>query len=75
MISTVTSRGQTAIPAVIRRRYNIKAHTKLEWIDDGHMITVLPVSQDPIKALRGRIKGVDLVGALLKERQEDRQRD
>ena len=72
MVSTVTSRGQTAIPAVIRRRYNIKAHTRLEWIDDGHTITVLPIPADPIKALRGRIKNVNLVGALLKERQEER---
>jgi AbrB family looped-hinge helix DNA binding protein len=35
MKSTVTARGQTAIPAEIRRRYNIKPNTKLEWIDDG----------------------------------------
>ena len=74
MVSTVTSRGQTAIPAVIRRRYHITAHTKLEWIDDGHMITVLPVPSDPIRALRGKIRKVDLVGALLKEREEDRKR-
>ncbi|MEW6054527.1 MAG: AbrB/MazE/SpoVT family DNA-binding domain-containing protein [Nitrospirota bacterium] len=38
MESTVTVRGQTAIPAAIRRRYDIKAKTKLEWIDDGHTI-------------------------------------
>lgn len=72
MESTVTVRGQTAIPAAIRRRYNIKSKTKLEWIDDGHTITVLPIPQNPIKALKGKFKDTDLLGALLESRKEDR---
>jgi AbrB family looped-hinge helix DNA binding protein len=74
MQSTVTVRGQTAIPAAIRRRYNIKAKTKIEWIDDGHTITVMPIPQDPIKALKGRYKNIDLLQALLKSRKEERKR-
>lgn len=72
MESTVTVRGQTAIPVAIRRRYNIKAKTKLEWLDDGHSITVVPIPQDSIKALKGRYKDVDFLDALLKSRQEER---
>lgn len=72
MESTVTIRGQTAIPVAIRRRYNIKARTKLEWIDDGHSITVVPIPQDTIKALKGRYKDADFLSALLKSRQEER---
>ena len=74
MVSTVTVRGQTAIPAAIRRKYNIVPQTKLEWIDDGHTIAVVPVPEDSIKALRGRFKGVDLLGDLLKERRRERER-
>ena len=74
MQSTVTVRGQTAIPAAIRRRYNIKAKTKIEWIDDGHTITVMPIPQDPIKALKGKYKDTDLLQALLKSRKEERKR-
>jgi AbrB family looped-hinge helix DNA binding protein len=74
MESTVTVRGQTAIPAAIRRRYNIKAKTKIEWIDDGHTITVMPIPQDPIKALKGKYKDTDLLQALLKSRKEERKR-
>lgn len=74
MESTVTVRGQTAIPAAIRRKYNIRSKTKLEWIDDGHTITVLPIPQDPIKALRGKFKNTDLLGALLESRKEERRR-
>lgn len=72
MESTVTVRGQTAIPIAIRRRYDIKPKTHLEWIDDGHSITVIPIPKDPIKALKGRYKDTDLLGALLKLRQEER---
>lgn len=71
MESTVTVRGQTAIPAIIRRRYNIKPKTRLEWIDDGHSITVIPIPTNPIKALKGRDKGSRLLEALLKSRQEE----
>jgi AbrB family looped-hinge helix DNA binding protein len=71
--STVTVRGQTAIPVAIRRKYHIQPNTKIEWIDDGHTITILPVANDPIKALKGRFKGNKLLDALLKSRNEERQ--
>ncbi|MBU4372945.1 MAG: AbrB/MazE/SpoVT family DNA-binding domain-containing protein [Euryarchaeota archaeon] len=74
MESTVTVRGQTAIPVAIRRRYNIKPKTKLEWIDDGHTITVMPIPKDPIKALRGKFRDTDLLQSLLKSRKEERER-
>ncbi|MBI5554293.1 MAG: AbrB/MazE/SpoVT family DNA-binding domain-containing protein [Elusimicrobia bacterium] len=72
MESTVTVRGQTAIPVAIRRKYNIKPHTQLEWIDDGHSITVIPISSNPIKTLKGKCKNVDFLKALLKSRKEEK---
>ena len=75
MVSTVTVRGQISIPAEIRKRHRITAHTKMAWLDDGHTITVLPIPEDPIKALRGKFKDVDLLGLLLKERKEERDRE
>jgi bifunctional DNA-binding transcriptional regulator/antitoxin component of YhaV-PrlF toxin-antitoxin module len=74
MTSTVSVRGQTAIPVAIRRRYNITEQTTLEWIDDGHGITIVPVPKDPLKALRGSWKGHDLMGALEDLRKEERGR-
>lgn len=74
MESTVTIRGQTAIPVAIRRKYNIMPNTKLEWVDDGHTITVVPIPKNPIKALRGKFKDADFLGALLKSRKEERSR-
>lgn len=75
MESTVTVRGQTAIPSAIRKQYNIAPKTKLEWIDDGHSIIVIPIPDDAIKSLKGRYKDIDLLKVLLKSRKEERNLD
>lgn len=73
MITTLSDRGQTAIPARIRKRFKLKAHQQLEWADDGKVICVLPVAKDPIAAFRGSApKG--LTKALLAGRQDDARR-
>jgi bifunctional DNA-binding transcriptional regulator/antitoxin component of YhaV-PrlF toxin-antitoxin module len=70
MVTTLSDRGQTAIPARIRRRFKLKAHQQLEWAEDGKVIYVLPVAKDPIAAFRGSAhKGV--TRALLASRRED----
>ena len=74
MVTTLSDRGQTAIPARIRRRFYLKAHQRLEWADDGKVIYVIPVAKDPISALRGAFsKG--LTQALLASRRKDAHRD
>jgi bifunctional DNA-binding transcriptional regulator/antitoxin component of YhaV-PrlF toxin-antitoxin module len=73
MKSTITSRGQTVMPAELRRRYAVEAGTALEWIDTGHDIRVIPLPADIIGALRGSGKGQKLVSKLLKVRKKDRQ--
>ena len=75
MQTSITKRGQTVVPAIIRKRYAIQEGDHLVWIDDGQTIKVIPVPADPIRALRGRGQGEKLLEALLKSRQEDRQRE
>lgn len=75
MQTAVTKRGQTVIPAPIRKRYQIEEGDSLMWIDDGASIRVVPVAHDPIRALRGRGRGEALVDRLLASRAEDRARD
>jgi len=70
--TTVSKRAQTAVPALIRERYNIQDGDFLEWIDDGQVIKVIPIPADPIKALRGSAKGEGLNERLLTSRQEDK---
>lgn len=71
----VTRRGQTVVPASIRRRYEITAGDRLLWLDDGEAIRVLPLVDDVLGALRGAGRGEGLVEKLLAERRQDRDRD
>jgi AbrB family looped-hinge helix DNA binding protein len=73
--TTVNRRGQTNIPAAIRRRHDIKEGDRISWLDDGETIRIVPVPADPIGALRGSGRGRSLLTALLRQRQEDRERD
>jgi AbrB family looped-hinge helix DNA binding protein len=75
MQTAVTKRGQTVIPAPIRKRYHIQAGDYLMWIDDGETIRVIPIARDPIRALRGSGRGEHLVERLLAARQADRRHE
>jgi bifunctional DNA-binding transcriptional regulator/antitoxin component of YhaV-PrlF toxin-antitoxin module len=72
MRTTVTSRGQTVVPAKIRKDHQIHPQTQLEWIDDGETIRVVPIPLDTIRAAKGISKG--LRRRLIKEREQERQR-
>lgn len=71
MRSTITERGQTVIPAAIRRQFGMTASDRLEWLVDAQGIRVIPVRGDPIAAFRGQGKGGS-TQALLCERAADR---
>jgi len=74
MRSTITSRGQTVIPAEIRRRFHLGPADRLEWVIDSAGIRVIPVTADPVRAFRGRGKG-GATARLLADRQEELARE
>ena len=74
METKVTRRGQTSIPAAIRRRYGIHAGDRLVWLDEGETIRVVPMSADSLAGLRGAGRGEGLGRRLLEERGRDRRR-
>jgi len=73
MRSTVTVRGQTVVPASIRKRLNISPRTKLEWRVEGNVIIVYPIPSDPIAEIEGRLKGSGITQFLLEGRREERE--
>lgn len=74
METSVTKKGQTNIPAAIRKRHHIEEGDRLAWLDDGEVIRIVPISADPLKALRGAGQGEGLLDRLLQNRREDRER-
>lgn len=75
MQTAVTKRGQTTVPAAIRKRYHIEGGGRLVWLDDGETITVVHVPEDPLGALRGRGRGERLTERLLADRALERNRE
>ena len=75
MQTAITKRGQTVIPAAIRKRYQIQEGDHLVWLDDGETIKVVVVPANALQALRGRGRGERLVERLLEERRAERERD
>jgi len=68
MESVVTSRGQVVVPGPLRKKYKIFPGMRLQWIDTGAVMKVIPIPSDPIGALRGSAKGESLVDLLLEAR-------
>ena len=68
----VTRRGQTVVPAALRKKFNIGADSHLVWSAEGNRIEVTPLPASPVKVLRGLSEGFSLRKALLKKRSEDK---
>jgi len=75
MQTTLSRRGQTVVPAAVRKRHHILDGDRLAWLDDGESIKVVPIPADPIRALKGMAKGERLGQELMKYRREERSRE
>lgn len=70
MRSTITERGQTVIPAAIRRQFHLSPADRLEWVLDNGTIVVVPVRANPVEAFRGQGPGGSTRRLLAARRQE-----
>jgi AbrB family looped-hinge helix DNA binding protein len=71
MRSKITARGQTVIPAAIRKHFGLTPADCLEWIVAEKGIRVVPVKRNPIDAFRDSGKGGS-TERLLADRKRDR---
>jgi len=74
MVSTLSSKGQVVIPAEIRKRYHLKARTKIEFFDTGHSIMIVPYmdKETAFKKSFGMLKGLMTMEDFLQERRDER---
>ena len=70
MRSTITERGQTVIPAAVRREFHLSPADRLEWVVDQGAIRVVPVRANPVDAFRGQGRGGSTKRLLATRRQE-----
>jgi AbrB family looped-hinge helix DNA binding protein len=73
--SVLSVKGQTVIPKEIREALGIEVGAKLAWILSGGKLTVFPLPSDPVRALRGVLKGYGTYAEWLAERNEERKRE
>ena len=74
METKATSKGQIVIPADLRRRFGIKAGTRVSIrVDEKENTIVLkPITRDYIHSLRGKFRGKGLIKALMNEKRHER---
>ena len=74
--ATVSSKGWIVIPAEYRMKYDISPGDVLKVIDYGGILSVVPVSKNPVKEAFGLLRGnASLSALLLEERNKERNRE
>jgi AbrB family looped-hinge helix DNA binding protein len=69
---TVSQKGWVVIPADLRKKYGIKPGSKLQFVDYGGALELIPIPDDPIEAAAGMLKGgKSLTQALLDEHRRE----
>ena len=74
MMVTVSVRGQTVIPSSIRRKYRIGPKSRVEFIDTGKEIVLVPIPPNSFVHSKGILKGLS-TNDLVKERRKERLRE
>jgi AbrB family looped-hinge helix DNA binding protein len=72
----VSSKGWVVIPKDLREKYGIRGGTRVQVVEYGDVLALVPVPQNPAKALYGLLQdGPSLTAELLQQRTRDRARE
>ena len=73
---TVSTKGWVVIPKAIRERHGLKKGSRVQVVDYGQILAIVPLPDDPIEALHGMLMdGPSLTDDLLEERARERARE
>ena len=74
--ATVSTKGWVVIPKDLRDKYRLKKGTRIQVVDYGNVLALVPLPDDPIDALHGMLAGgPSLTADLLAERARERVRE
>jgi len=73
---TISSKGWVVIPADLRKKYNLKPGKRVNVVDYGGVLAILPLMDDPIEDSTGMLEAESsLTRNLLEERSLERSRE
>lgn len=76
MTTTVSSRGQLVVPSALRKKYGLRNHAKVAWVELDQGLLLVPAGPEAVRDSRGFLKGSGAsTKLLLRMRQEERQRE
>jgi AbrB family looped-hinge helix DNA binding protein len=71
--ATVSAKGWVVIPKSLREKYGLEKGAKVQVVEYGDVLALVPLPDDPVDALHGMLKGgLPLTEELLAERERDR---
>lgn len=72
----VSSKGWVVIPKDLRDRHGLREGTRVQVVEYGDVLALVPLPEDPVEALRGLFAGgLSLTADLLEERARERSRE
>lgn len=75
-IVKVSSKGQITLPKEVREDLGIKPGGKLRVLTIGGQVVLIPISEDPIRALKASIKFKKPIAEIMREiREEEKLRE
>jgi AbrB family looped-hinge helix DNA binding protein len=71
--ATVSAKGWVVIPKSLREKYGLNKGAKVQVVEYGDVLALVPLPDDPVGALHGMLEGgAPLTEELLAERERDR---
>lgn len=74
-VATLSLKGQIVIPKRIRERLKLQPGSKVLFEDQNGSICLVPLPEDPVEALHGRLAGKSGTSILKEERRRERKKD
>lgn len=72
-IATVSAKGWVVIPKSIREKHGLEKGSRVQVLDYGQIVAVVPLPDDPVEALHGMLEGgPSLTAELMAERERER---
>lgn len=72
----VSAKGWVVIPKALRDKHGLEKGSRVQIVDYGEMLAIVPLPDDPVEVLHGMFAGgPSLTEELLAEREQERMRE